>query len=98
MIENLLSVILVFMKKSGNLLFQTEAPLGVAHECSVREEVPLYCGGEIAPLKYYRSAQTPQNTLFICQKRDVWSGFRTLRQFSGSALALPTSDSLGEII
>ena len=54
----------MFMKKSGNLLFQTEAPPGIAHGCRVVEEVSLYFSGEIVPLKDNRSAQTPQNTLF----------------------------------
>ena len=65
----------MFMKKSGNLLFQTEAPLGVAHGCCVVEEVPLYFSGKIVPLKDNRSAQTPQNTLFSCQKCCILSGF-----------------------
>lgn len=93
-----LSVILVFMKKSSNELFQTESPLGVAHGRRVFEEVPLDFGGEIVPLKDNRGAQTPQNTLFSFPKRDVLSEFRSLRRFSSSALALPTTKSLGEII
>ena len=98
MTANWLSVILVFMKKSRDLLFQTEAPLGVAHGCRVREEVPLYFRREIVPLKDNRSAQTPQNTLLSCQKRVVLPGFRSPRQFRGPALALPTSENPGEII
>jgi hypothetical protein len=98
MTANWLSVILVFMKKSRDLLFQTEAPLGVAHGCRVREEVPLYFRGEIVPLKDNRSAQTPQNTLLSCQKRVVLPGFRSSRQFRGPALALPTPQNPGEII
>ncbi len=87
----------MFMKKSGNLLFQTEAPLGIAHGRSVIEEVPLYFSGEIVPLKDHRSAETAQNTFLSHQKHDVLSGFRSLRQ-CGPALALPSSESLGEII
>ena len=88
----------MFMKKPGNLLFQAEAPLGVAHGCCVVEEVSLYFSGKIVPLKDNRSAQTPQNTLFSCQKCRILSGFRSLLVFRSSAFALPTSESLGEII
>ena len=88
----------MFMKKSGNLLFQTEAPPGIAHGCRVVEEVSLYFSGKIVPLKDNRSAQTPQNTLFGCLKRRILFGFRSSSVFRSSALGLPTPKSLGEII
>ncbi len=88
----------MFMQKSSNLLFQTESPLGVAHGCSVLKQVPLDFGGEIVPLKDNRSAQTPQNTLFGRLKRDVLSESRPLWRFRSSAIALPTTEGLGEII
>src|SRR5688572_26801391 len=98
MIANSIRVILMIMQKSGNLLFQSKSPLGVAHGCSIVEEIPLNFGGEIVPLNNNGSTKTPQSTLFSFLKRDVRPERGSLPRLLSSALTLPTTESPGEVM